>query len=73
MSSNSDSCFKWYIEARSPLRRLQRKLLVKSCNGKRILILAEERLEKESYWSKPFLPVSGKKISSSCNCFAQNF
>ena len=37
MSKNSDSRFKWYSEARNPLRRLQRKLLVESCKGKRIL------------------------------------
>ena len=37
MSKNSDSRFKWYSEARNPLRRLQRKLLVEICNGKRIL------------------------------------
>src|SRR5579884_2755755 len=37
MSKNSDAHFKWYIEARNPLRILQRKLLVESCKGKRIL------------------------------------
>ena len=37
MSKNSDSHFKWYVEARNPLRRLQRKLLVEICNGMRIL------------------------------------
>lgn len=37
MLKNSDSHFKWYIEARNPLRRLQRRLLTESCKGKRIL------------------------------------
>src|ERR1700758_5347824 len=37
MSKNSGSRFKWYIEARNPLRRLQRRLLVESCKGERIL------------------------------------
>lgn len=37
MAKNGDLRFKWYIEARNPLRRLQRKLLVESCKGERIL------------------------------------
>jgi ubiquinone/menaquinone biosynthesis C-methylase UbiE len=37
MSNNSDSRFKWYIEARNPLRNLQRRLLIESCKGRRIL------------------------------------
>jgi len=35
--SNDDSRFEWYIRARNPLRKLQRKALVESCKGKRIL------------------------------------
>lgn len=37
MSKNSDAHFKWYIEVRNPLRRLQRRLLAESCKGERIL------------------------------------
>jgi ubiquinone/menaquinone biosynthesis C-methylase UbiE len=37
MSSGDELNYKWHIDARNPLRRLQRKLLLDNCNGKRIL------------------------------------
>jgi len=37
MSMGVENRYKWYIDARNPLRRLQRKLLLGNCNGKRIL------------------------------------
>ncbi len=37
MSKADKLNYKWYVDARNPLRRLQRRLLLENCEGRRIL------------------------------------
>jgi ubiquinone/menaquinone biosynthesis C-methylase UbiE len=37
MSEDKEVQYKWYVDARNPLRRMQRRVLLGNCSGKRIL------------------------------------